>query len=438
MSNKSRYLIPVVALLLLCASVTIAAPLPGAIFTTNVACGSTDLNLYASKADVYVNGGPAHPGAAGLPAGFYWIKVTAPDGTLLGVSTTAIVEVGAGGQFVQCYQLAAIVVKASDGTPGYDSTPNPGGEYKVWVSTVSTFDNDSTKTDNFKVPADCIGDDCGGEVSGAVISVEKYQDVNANGLYDDGLDIPISGWPFCVQQAAGAPDCVHVTPSGPMLVVPDTYTVTEGNPTTGAWVHSGCTDTLNGIAAPCASISSDTVTLAADDAKDIMFGNVCLGAGGGLTLGFWSNRNGQALIDSGDILMLVTLNLVNATGSPFGPTTAANVKSWLLSANATNMAYMLSAQLATMELNVANGFVSSAALVYAPCLIGTATPGANSLGFISITDLMAAANTSLGANPLTVSAGPVRTYQECLKTALDRANNNLNFVQTTACALPSF
>ncbi len=46
---------------------------------------------------------------------------------------------------------------------------------------------------------------------------------------------------------------------------------------------------------------------------------------------------------------------------------------------------------------------------------------------------MAEANASLGANGLTVAAGPVRSYQEALKNALDNANNNKNFVQATPC-----
>jgi hypothetical protein len=33
-----------------------------------------------------------------------------------------------------------------------------------------------------------------------------------------------------------------------------------------------------------------------------------------------------------------------------------------------------------------------------------------------------------------VASGPDRTAQEAVKTALDRANNNLNFVQSTPCA----
>ncbi|MBA3650140.1 MAG: hypothetical protein H0W66_01335 [Chthoniobacterales bacterium] len=36
-----------------------AAPLPGAIFTTDITCSGVNLNIYGAKADVYLDGGPA-------------------------------------------------------------------------------------------------------------------------------------------------------------------------------------------------------------------------------------------------------------------------------------------------------------------------------------------------------------------------------------------
>ena len=134
-----------------------------------------------------------------------------------------------------------------------------------------------------------------------------------------------------------------------------------------------------------------------------------------------------------DRAMLAGLNLKQADGSDFDPSSYAAFRAWILGATATNMAYMLSAQLAAMELNVGHGMVSPGALVYAPCLVGTNTPGANALGFITVGDLMGAANSSLGANGTTYAGDPMRSYQECLKTTLDNANNNLNFVQGAPC-----
>jgi hypothetical protein len=110
--------------------------------------------------------------------------VTEPDGTLLGTSigtTDGTPVTVSGGEFADCYQLASILIKASDGTGGYDVTSNPGGEYKVWVGSEASFVNDSTKTDNFKVKASS-----GGIPPRATLRMRKYYDANANGVNDDG------------------------------------------------------------------------------------------------------------------------------------------------------------------------------------------------------------------------------------------------------------
>ncbi len=108
-------------------------PVTGAIFTTDSTCTGVNINIFGSKDDVYLDGGPAHPSGSGLPDGSYYVQVTEPNGTQLGYTTSAAVTV-AGGDFASCYQLSAILVKTSDNSAGYDTTSNPGGEYKVWVS----------------------------------------------------------------------------------------------------------------------------------------------------------------------------------------------------------------------------------------------------------------------------------------------------------------
>jgi len=163
-------------------------------------------------------------------------------------------------------------------------------------------------------------------------------------------------------------------------------------------------------------------------------------------LGFWSNKNGQAVMNDGgslepELLLLRNLNLRDANGAGFNPTTYPQFRTWLLSATATNMAYMLSAQLAAMELNVEAGFVSGSSLIFAGTAPANCTvPGLSSLGFIRINNLMNDANTSLGTNGNTRAAGAARTCQEFMKNALDRANNNRNFVQATpaTCPVPTF
>ncbi len=153
-----------------------------------------------------------------------------------------------------------------------------------------------------------------------------------------------------------------------------------------------------------------------------------------MTFGIWSNKNGKEQMEDGgssapELALLSGFNLRNAGGSNFDPANYASFRTWLLSANATNMAYMLSAQLAAMELNVEAGWVSNSALVYAP-----GTGSANPLGYDTIGSIRAKANTSLGTDGNTVASGANRSYQEALKNALDKANNNLNFVQPTPCS----
>jgi hypothetical protein len=170
------------------------------------------------------------------------------------------------------------------------------------------------------------------------------------------------------------------------------------------------------------------ISLGFGDVAMVEFGNVCLGPGGAKTIGFWGNKNGNKLINGTDLAMLSALNLVDEFGDDFDPPTFRKLKMWLREATAVNMAYMLSAQLAAMELNVFNGKVDGNALIYAP-----GTTSANALGFATVYDVMAEANTELGLHPLTLSGSPYRAYQEALKNALDRANNNLSFVQPYPC-----
>jgi hypothetical protein len=407
MVRKSRLLLVAFAALVATAIVALpalAAPLPGAIFTTNVGCDGTNINIYTDKGHVYLDGGPTRLGAAGLPDGSYYVQVTDPSGaTVLGQSLGADVSVS-GGEFLECYQLSDILYSATSGftAKGYDDTPNGGGEYKVWVSTVSTFINDSTKTDNFKVKAEVNNP--------AKLTVNKFYDANADGINNTG-DQAIPGWQMKIQDGM---TLIKYTPID-VFVDPDTYTVTESTPLESNWKST----TPNPVTG---------VQVGPGETKSVEFGNVCVGAGGGLTLGFWFNPNGQKLITSVDLQALRDLSLRNKNGSNFDPTTNTQVKNWLISADATNMAYMLSAQLAAMKLNVLHGFVNGNQLIYAP-----GAQSANSLGYATVNAVMAEANTSLGANSNTTATGASRTYQEALKNALDNANNNKNFVQSSPC-----
>lgn len=390
------------------------APFTGAIFTTDGVCNGTNINIFSTKEEVHLDGGPAHPGAAGLPQGTYCVQVKEPSGLVLGRSDAGAVEVNAAGEFEECYQLTAILKSASSGFTafGFDNTSNAGGEYKVEVSADCTFTG-PTKSDNFKVKPN----EGGGGTPQGTVNVIKFYDANADGTNNDGQ--LINGWLVNIHDGINYDRFTPVS----VILAPDEYVVTEATPVETNWL-STTTNPVN-------------LTLDNGETENVEFGNLCLGAGGGKTLGFWSNKNGEAAMKDGgsnapELQGLTDLNLRTQTGANFDPNTYPAFRTWLLNANATNMAYMLSAQLAAMYLNVESGGVSGTALVYAPCLIGS-DANENALGFISINDLIAASNASLLANGNTNFASPARTYQECLKNALDRANNNLNFVQGQPC-----
>ncbi|NOT62820.1 MAG: HYR domain-containing protein [Acidobacteria bacterium] len=163
-----------------------AVQLSGAVYTTDVGCGTVNVNLFKMKSDVYLNGGPKG-GSSGLNDGFYWVKVTNPGGdVLLGQTKTASVQV-VNGKFVECYQLTKILYSASSGlnSLGYDDTGNNGGVYKVSVSMNPNFPSSETKTDNFKVKESSLGPQ-------SAIGGTKYEDKNNNGAFDEG-EPPLGG-----------------------------------------------------------------------------------------------------------------------------------------------------------------------------------------------------------------------------------------------------
>ena len=141
----------IIAAILMVAFAVAASADPGAIWTSQGGCSDVNANLYASKGDIYLNGGPAGEGGKGLPEGDYFVRVISPGGDILGVSLTADAHVDSTGHFASCYKVWDLVVKTSDGSPGFDDTPNPGGEYKLQVSKDADFGGGTVKEDNFKV-----------------------------------------------------------------------------------------------------------------------------------------------------------------------------------------------------------------------------------------------------------------------------------------------
>jgi len=197
---------------------TLSAHAPsGAIFTTLVDGSEVNFNIYQAKEDVYLDGGPG-PGApqhaAGLDDGMYVFQVTDPSGKFLlsqdlpgcrrvnvanGVIASVVVTGG-------CEHNTGLDVDHNATTVQlmpYADTPNPGGEYKVWMTRVEDFAcawdvqdcgvqgankhgfiPRHSKTDNYKV-------------RGSILEIDArfFPDFNGNGLKDwdeeyiDGLGI---------------------------------------------------------------------------------------------------------------------------------------------------------------------------------------------------------------------------------------------------------
>jgi len=384
-----------------------------------------------------------------------------------------------------------------------NNTTNAGGEYKAWLIATSaatvngdgitlTFPNSAAKTDNFKAPptppSGCPDPTNPACTPGPPPTVDligfKFYDANATGVFDGtvtagipesagtvaftGKDTPIDNWLIGMNPASnfnvatqsagsGSEPGASCALTGGLLgefdftVLADqsiTYIFSESHPVVlknGSYVPDS---TWFQTAPPPVPPGTGTETDSSSAMQTpVGFGNLCVGAGGGLTLGFWSNSNGEAVltgsktgktISFGYLTLINTSYLRNANGTIYtdGTGSFSNFSSYLLNANATNMAYMLSAQYITMALNVAHGNVSGTSLVYCP-----GCSGANSNGFITTSGLLSEVETqlaycgtsTLGFSPCVVgSSSPLRTYWQALETALDNANNNKTFVQPNA------
>ena len=193
---------------LLVYSSTAAAHAPsGAIFTTLPDGTEVNYNIYAAKEDVYLVGGPgpgAPQSAAGLDNGTYVFQVTDPSGkTLLStdaaicrqftVANAIITGVIANG----CEHLTGLDVDHGAVTVQlmpYSDTPNPGGEYKVWVTRVEDFACSLTGPDcgrtgnNFHgfIPRHCKTDNF--KVHGTPLEIDT-RFFSRDGAFIDGLGI---------------------------------------------------------------------------------------------------------------------------------------------------------------------------------------------------------------------------------------------------------
>ena len=216
-------------------------------------------------------------------------------------------------------------------------------------------------------------------------------------------------------------------------------------------------------------IHNNTVTASGKDDENITavgYASAAINVSGqqedGKTLGYYSNKNGQKDLTgsrTGTTLLSSIYNnlfapitgllakdsvnsvLVDANGN-YKPlsffSSYANVRNYLLGATASNMGYMLSAQLLTTEFNVQLGRIFASKSIIASA-VAMPIASQNSLsvnngalnwmqvsysGVAYIQTILNAAIASLKASPNTLTSGPDRVYQEGLKCLLDAMNNN--------------
>jgi hypothetical protein len=246
----------------------------------------------------------------------------------------------------------------------------------------------------------------------AEVDVVKFYDANHNGEYDDGEEF-LDGWLVNVNDTAFGYEYTNATY---VLELDQNFTATEYLPNDYTWINT----------------TNTSIQFNSTETDEILFSNVCVGESGENphTKGFWSNKNGQALcksyddsviegnltqfpkfVDSNNDLLEPIIDACEGVVHDKGSKT----KNYLKKSTLGNINYTLSQQLLTMVLNNATESVNPEAEVYC-----------HSIGdYFSLNSLMIAANNTLSEVGI-YNAGDLA---ECL----DDANNNLNYVQDTAC-----
>jgi hypothetical protein len=358
------------------------------------------------------------------------------------ISCPADINVAAGSSCCAAVNFAADASDTCSGsTISYSSQPGdcfPVGTTTVTVTAVDGCGNASHCSFNITVTGQ--------------ICATKFYDSNANGHQDAG-EPGIAGWPMTLSNGQSG-----VTgPNGQVCftVTAGSYTVTEGTPT------SSLPNQSNWVAT--AGLSQGPLVVDATQCNfSVSFGNYCYSKpSNGFTIGFWTTKQAQTFL-LGHPEFAAMLNgmgcLRNANGTLHTFSTPSDLAVWLNNANATNMAYMLSAQLAATTLDVTYKGLSDATNVVVPggvktlanvcivpftsisegCIGGspvllslTSTPGSTNCGcssnngLVTIGALRAKAIALLAVGTVTAS-GTQRTYDECVKDILDMINNNGN------------
>ena len=260
------------------------------------------------------------------------------------------------------------------------------------------------------------------------ICIHKFYDANADGVDNDGQ--VVVDWLFNLTGTDGKGNCInkkgYTDDSGNVCFTnlpAGNYTVCEVFPQQNTWVATTGTSIRTNLS------MGQTISLS--------FGNLCMGDGACIHKSTWCQGFAQSQLTTNDFAALTALCLRNADGSNRDFTSSslsANNSAytcWVNGESQVNMAYALSVELATMELTIRSGAISNSAtqLLYAP---GCGNTGVNN-NFITVNDLVTAANAALCADGLTKCGDSNRAYQLALYNALNNANNNSNFVGADPC-----
>jgi hypothetical protein len=224
--------------------------------------------------------------------------------------------------------------------------------------------------------------------------VNKFYDANGNGIKDEN-ERELLGWRIGIEYVEGGEysDIEYYETEYNYLVAEGTYRITEFMPVEAGWIATTAVERV--------------VEVTAGETSTVSFGNIAIGDGGGRTIGFWSNKNGERTISSNDTCKEIVNNLGGYK----------NFRAWILGASAVDMKYMLEAQMTAMKLNVASGFVASDRDIWTGVDMG------GGVKVINVCELIAKAEGALEDEEAS------RSYLEFLKDLLDDANNNKNFVQ---------
>lgn len=416
-----------------------AAPISGALFTTDAA-GNVNVNQYDNKEDVYLNGGPtnANCSAAGMDDGVYVFKVTNPSGTVdLSADDISHREFTVLGGVVLSSLDHPVVAGDCNGVrvqvAPFNDTPNNGGVYKLWVTRKDDytlnggFQPGSTKTDNFHVKAPSDVPEL------ADLNVYKFYDANGNGLWEAD-EIPLFGWAMTVTNANSL-NSTQLTQSPDGLTTwtgldtaDNPYDVTEG--TAGVLWHQSAS-IINGAPTGTPENPVQGLNLVAGQTTEVIFGNYCTCKAGGRSRSWWLGTTGQTKINDGgtrvpEFTLLNGLSLRTLGGGDFNlnlalpqADNAAILWSYLNSGSTTNMAYVLSRNLAILQLNIEAGFVKTDNFHIA--FGGT------------IAELLADANAALLADGNTPVGDVNRALQSELNTYVLSVNHNTVVIRAKPC-----